>query len=87
MASFIDSETVGYELKKYPEIHFTQKVESNALFLTMPRKVIDQLLEKWFFYFWNEEAGEIRLVTSFDTTREDVLDFLEAVKNCLNIKK
>jgi len=75
------------ELKKYPEIHFTQKVESNALFLTMPHKVIGKLLEKWFFYFWNEEAGEIRLVTSFDTTREDVLDFLETVKNCLNIKK
>jgi len=73
------------ELKKYPEIHFTQKVESNALFLTMPRFVIDKLLEKWFFYFWNEEANEIRLVTSFDTTREDVLAFLKMVDNALKV--
>lgn len=75
-----------YELEKYSEIHFTQKVESNALFLTMPREIIDRLLEKWFFYFWNEEANEIRLVTSFDTTKEDVLAFLEMVENSLRIK-
>jgi len=66
-------------LKKYPEIHFTQKVESNALFLTMPHEVTKELLKKWFFYFWKEEAGEIRLVTSFDTTKKDVLDFLRDV--------
>jgi len=70
-----------YELQKYPDVHFTQKVESNALFLTMPRPLIDQLLEKWFFYFWKEEANEIRLVTSFDTTKEDVLSFLKSVES------
>jgi len=66
-------------LKKYPEIHFTQKVESNELFLTMPHEVTKDLLKKWFFYFWKEESGEIRLVTSFDTTKKDVLDFLRDV--------
>jgi threonine aldolase len=68
------------ELKHYSGVHFTQKVESNALFLIMPRPIIDKLLEKWFFYFWNEENNEIRLVTSFDTSKEDVLDFLETVE-------
>ena len=73
-------------LKKHQNIFFTQKVESNAIFLSMPRKMIDKLLEKWFFYFWNEEACEVRLVTSFDTTKEDVLAFLEDVENCYKTK-
>ena len=55
-------------LKDYPGVCFTQKVESNQLFLTMPRSVIDRMLESYFFYFWNE----IRLVTSFDTTEDDI---------------
>lgn len=70
------------KLKEIPNVHFTQKVESNQLFLTLPRPVIDRLLETYFFYFWNEVENEIRLVTSFDTTEEDIRDFVQAVKNC-----
>jgi threonine aldolase len=70
-------------LREYPEIKFTQKVQTNALFLTMPRYLIDKLLEKWLFYFWNENNDEVRLVTSFDTTNEDVQDFINSVKNSI----
>ncbi len=68
------------ELKKLPEVTFTQRAESNQLFLTMPRPVIDRMLESYFFYFWNEEKDEIRLVTSFDTTEEDVDEFIGLLK-------
>lgn len=68
---------------KFPGISFTQKIESNALFMTMPRDIIDKLLEKWFFYFWNENNNEIRLVTSFDTTIEDVDDFLKSLEEAV----
>ena len=63
-------------LKQYPEIAFTQKVESNQLFLTMPRAIINELLQSYFFYFWNEDTNEIRLVTSFDTTEKDIEEFI-----------
>ncbi len=63
-------------LKGFPGVRFTQKAESNQLFLTMPRPVIDYLLKSYFFYFWNEAADEVRLVTSFDTTEEDIDDFI-----------
>lgn len=66
-------------LVSIPGVSFTQKMESNQLFLTMPRKVIDKLLESYYFYFWNEPANEIRLVTSFDTTEADIQSFLAAV--------
>ncbi|MCD8496128.1 MAG: low specificity L-threonine aldolase [Bacteroides graminisolvens] len=63
-------------LKQYPGVCFTQKVESNQLFLTMPRATIDRLLQSYYFYFWNEANNEIRLVTSFDTTDEDIDNFI-----------
>ena len=69
-------------LKELPEVRFTQEVESNQLFLTMPRRVIDKLLQSYFFYFWDEAADEIRLVTSFDTTEEDIRELLATAKNC-----
>lgn len=66
-------------LKELPGVRFTQKVESNQLFLTMPRPVIDSLLKDYFFYFWNEEENEIRFVTSFDTTEQDIEELLHAI--------
>lgn len=67
-------------LSVYPEVVFTQKPESNALFLRMPKAWTDELLKDYFFYFWNEAEGEIRLVTSFDTTEEDVVRFIDRVR-------
>ena len=51
----------------------------------MPRPAIDQLLKDYFFYFWNEATNEVRFVTSFDTTEEDIGDFLDAVRKCLSV--
>ncbi len=70
-------------LKELPGVSFTQKVESNQLFLTMPRRVVDELLKSYFFYFWNEDIGEIRFVTSFDTKKEDIEELLQSVKKLL----
>lgn len=54
--------------------------KANQLFLTMPRAETDRMLQTYFFYFWNEEADEIRLVTSFDTTEEDIDTFIRILK-------
>ncbi len=67
-------------LEQVPGVRFTQKVESNQLFLTMPRAETDRMLQTYFFYFWNEEADEIRLVTSFDTTEDDIDTFIRILK-------
>ncbi|MDO5570303.1 MAG: low specificity L-threonine aldolase [Bacteroidales bacterium] len=67
-------------LSEFPEIEFTQKVETNALFLKMPKTWIDEMLNKYFFYFWNEDNNEIRLVTSFNSTKEDIDGFIDVLK-------
>ena len=66
---------------KHCRMYNSQKMESNQLFLTMPRPVIDRLMKSYFFYFWNEAENEIRFVTSFDTTEEDIQSLLQAVKD------
>lgn len=71
------------KLRVLPGVHITQKTESNQLFLTMPRPVIDELLKTYFFYFWNEDINEIRFVTSFDTTGKDIEELLQSIKKLL----
>ena len=62
-------------LSKYPQIRFTQKPETNQIFCTVPARTLALLRERYFFYMWNEERGEARFVTSWDTTDEDIADF------------
>lgn len=67
MAAYLAS-----KLQEIPSVEFTQKVESNELFFTMPKEMIEEILKEYFFYMWNEAKNEVRLVTSWDTTREDI---------------
>lgn len=67
-------------LKQYQQIRFTQKIESNQLFFTIPAEAVKKLQERYFFYMWNEEAGEARLVTSWDTTDQDIEQIAETLK-------
>jgi threonine aldolase len=59
-------------LNQYPQVKFTQKPETNQLFFTLPQDIARKLSEQYFFYYWNEAQCEIRLVTSWDTTDEDI---------------
>ncbi|MDR2119807.1 MAG: low specificity L-threonine aldolase [Tannerella sp.] len=59
-------------LRQFPQIRPTQKAETNQLFFTMPPEAAKKLEEEYFFYYWNESACEIRFVTSWDTTDEDL---------------
>jgi len=70
-------------IKDLPGIHITQKIESNAIFLTMKKELIDKMRQSYFFYTWNEEKNEIRLVCSWDTTEEDVNGFVSLLKTYL----
>jgi threonine aldolase len=68
-------------IARHPAARFTQKVESNQIFCTLPAETLDRLREKYFFYMWNEAAGEARFVTSWDTTEADIADFEAQLKH------
>ena len=68
------------ELEKVPNISLTQKVEANGVFAVVPKQFIPTLQKKYFFYVWNEAISEVRLMCSFDTTEEDIQEFVAVVR-------
>jgi threonine aldolase len=58
-------------------------VEANGVFAIIPARYVPQLQAKYFFYVWNEETSEVRFMSSFDTTEEDIHDFVSLVRKTL----
>jgi threonine aldolase len=77
------AQLLAKELETLPNIRMTQKVEANAIFAIFPKEVIPVVQEKFYFYIWNDEISEVRLMTSFDTTKKDVKGFVKALKEAL----
>jgi threonine aldolase len=71
---------LGEKLRHISGITITQPVQSNGVFAIVASKYIAQLQKKYFFYVWNEETSEARFMTSFDTTEEDIENFVALVK-------
>jgi threonine aldolase len=71
------------EVSEIPQIKITQKVQSNAVFAVLPGKYIKKLQEEYFFYVWDEEKSEVRWMTSFDTTEQDIYGFIGFIKETL----
>ncbi len=61
-------------------VEIMRPTESNAVFAKLPKAWIKPLREKYFFYVWDEKTFECRLMTSWDTTTEDVRGFVRAMK-------
>ncbi len=74
---------LAQELSAIPEIKITQKVEANGVFCIVPDYLIEPLQKEFFFYVWDESRSEVRWMTSFDTTLEDVQGFVKALKGLL----
>lgn len=53
-------------------VNITQQPQVNAVFATLPKEAIAALVEWSFFWEWDHAAGEVRWMTSFATTIEDV---------------
>ena len=77
------AQLLAQELGRIPQFKITQKVEANGVFAVVPKKYIAKLQKKYFFYVWNEQTSEVRFMTSFDTTEEDIADFVGLVKRTL----
>lgn len=67
-------------LKEISKIKLTHKVETNGVFVKVPKESIPLINKKYFIYTWNEKTSEIRLMTSFDTKKEDVDALIEFLK-------
>ncbi len=62
-----------------PGLRLTQQTESNAVFAVLPSEAAERIRSRHRFYDWDEAAGEVRWMCSFDTTPEHVHGFLETI--------
>jgi threonine aldolase len=70
-------------LSDVPGIQITRPVQANAVFAILPPALIPLLQRDYPFYVWDEAAGEVRWMCSWDTTEEDVDGFAAAVRDAL----
>lgn len=61
-------------------VAITQPTQSNAVFATLPPGVADRVREHVRFYDWDAARGEVRWMCSFDTSPDDVEDFVTALR-------
>ncbi|HEX8720552.1 MAG TPA: low specificity L-threonine aldolase [Pyrinomonadaceae bacterium] len=66
-----------------PRVRITRAVESNAVFAVMPAAAAARVRERFFFYVWDEQTSEVRLMCSFDTTEEDVAELVAAISEAV----
>jgi threonine aldolase len=67
------------ELRQIPQVKVVWKVEANGVFAQIPHHAIEKIKQRYFFYPWIEEENIVRWMCSFDTTEEDIRDFVRVV--------
>ena len=72
------------QLNRIPEVKITQEVQSNGVFVIMPNDIAEKMREHYFFYPWDEERSEWRLMCSWDTEKEDIANFIDLLKKELS---
>jgi threonine aldolase len=67
------------KVRTIPGVEVTQRVQANAVFARIPAAAIVPLQQNFNFLLWNDRTSEVRWMTAFDTTAEDVDAFAAAI--------
>jgi threonine aldolase len=78
------AQLLATEVAQVPGIKITQTVEVNSVFAIVPQSVITRVIPQFPFYVWDERTNEVRWMCSWDTTQEDVMAFVAAIKAAVN---
>jgi threonine aldolase len=73
------------EVRKIPRVRIVWPVEANGVFAQIPQPAVEKIKERYFFYPWIEEECIVRWMCSFDTTEEDVRDFVTVVAEAVKV--
>lgn len=67
-------------VKDIPQVQVMYPVQVNGVFVKLPRNVWTELQKQYFFYDWDIDNDVVRWMCSFDTTEDDINNFVEALK-------
>ena len=68
------------KVKDIPQVKVVYPVQVNGVFVQLPREVWTELQKQYFFYDWDIDNDVVRWMCSFDTTEEDIENFVDALK-------
>jgi len=60
-------------------LQFSAPTEANAIFAVLDPTVSDRIRQRFRFYDWDREAGEVRWMCSYDTTDADIEAFVDTI--------
>ena len=71
------------KIRDIKEVKLTMPVHTNAVFAIIPPEIIAPLQDKYFFYVWNPMVHEVRWMTHYATTEQDIDDFVATIQRLL----
>jgi len=80
---------LALRLREFPEIEIVHPVESNALFVRLPKAWVHPLRDSYFFYIWDVQQSVCRWMISWDWTpllTENLISCLKEVRSCHPIR-
>lgn len=67
-------------LRDETDVEIIHPVDANGVYVRLRPEVIEATIDRFPFYVFDEEQGVARLMTTWDTTREFIDDFVAAVR-------
>jgi threonine aldolase len=61
-------------------LSFSQDTQANAVFALLDNAAADRIREKVRFYDWDRARGEVRWMCAFDTTEDDIEQFVDIIR-------
>jgi threonine aldolase len=77
------AQILANELRRIPGLRLTRDVQTNMVYCILPPQSIPVIREHYLFYVFDERKSEVRLVTNYDTTEDDIRGFVEVTKKAL----
>ena len=74
---------LGDAVAALPGVRIAYPLQANAVFAALPRPVIERLHERYHFYVWDEAAGVVRWMCSWQTTTADVDALVDALREAV----
>lgn len=77
------AQLLANQVSQLPGVQITRKVHANAVFVIIPIHAIEPLRTLYPFYEWDAQTHEQRWMCSFDTTEDEVNEFVERLRELL----
>lgn len=74
---------LGEEVAALPGLALDQPVYANGVFVKVDPELLPRLENEAYFYVWDPARGVVRWMTSYDTTEDDLQNFLRIIRRVI----